>query len=108
MNTSVWLYYRHVVYTDRKAVTHLYTLRNLDFRTTRLLLRLQYFYIKFDHIAGENFIANTNTRNPPDIPLANQNLSVNFVFDNFPKCSLCNCFGTSKVVIFIFSICARN
>ena len=54
------------VYTDNQAVTYLRTVKNLDARTTRMLLKLQRFSLKFCHLKGtENFVADALSRSPP-------------------------------------------
>ena len=56
------------IYTDNQAVTHLRTIRNIDARTTRILLKLQRFSLRFVHVKGvENFVADTLSRCPPAI-----------------------------------------
>lgn len=61
------------MHTDSKSITELRTIRNLDSRTTRLLLKLQDFNLKFVHLSGaENFVADTLSRFPPEEPITSE------------------------------------
>lgn len=55
-----------ILHTDFKSITQFKTLRNLDSRTTRLLLKLQEFDLRFEHLAGTSKqIADRLTRSLP-------------------------------------------
>lgn len=70
------------VHTNSNSITELRTIRNLNSRKTRLLLKLQDFNLKFVHLPGaENFVTDTLPRFPPDeVAKGEQQIHVNVVF----------------------------
>lgn len=75
------------VNTYNKSITELRTTRNLDSRTTRLLLKLQDFNLRFVHIKGEEFLfADTFSRLPTDEGSSEfRQFQINAVFAHMSK-----------------------